>query len=588
MRTEAFDYVIVGAGLAGLVVAVRLTENPDISVCVIEAGGDNTQDTDVKVPGLLVNNLAKPEKDWMFMTVPQDKIGGRPVYSPRGKGVGGSSSINFMQLGRSSKIEYDGLERDLGSQGWNWESFLHYLRKSETFTYTPEEAKKVGVVVDPNVHGTSGPLGKTLPRYVNPLAAPWVDAMIACGVPKNWDSSTGNNVGVWTNTSAIGPDASRSSSASCYYNPVKEGRKNLTIILNAHATRIVLDNSRQVRATGVEYIKDDTTHVADAKREVIISAGAYQTPQLLELSGDPTVLQAHDIPVRVKSLGVGKNLQEHYNCTYVTELKPGIPSFDILSDPGRMAQELELYEQKQSGMLSSVTSAFAFLPGKFLTPKYSEYLKRIQAQTLDHLPEMTPGIRKTFELQKQWAAEDTVSWIEMAQVDRFLPTTVTTPEPGKTYCSMSLILLHPLTRGTVHIGSKDPKQPPVIDPRWLENDIDADLIAEGIAMARKMIATDPLRGFIAKEIAPGPEVQGEGVKDFVRATIGSTFHPLGTAAMLPEEDNGVVGPDLKVYGTENLRIVDASILPIQMSSHIQTTVYALAEKAADIIKKSIV
>ncbi len=193
----------------------------------------------------------------------------------------------------------------------------------------------------------------------------------------------------------------------------------------------------------------------------------------------------------------------------------------------------------------------------------------------------------------------------MAQVDRFLPTTVTTPEPGKTYCSMSLILLHPLTRGTVHIVSKDPKQPPVIDPRWLENDIDADLIAEGIAMARKMIATDPLRGFIAKEIAPGPEVQGEGVKDFVRATVGSTFHPLGTAAMLPEDDNGVVGPDLKVYGTENLRIVsqtsyfvdsrflliipqvDASILPIQMSSHIQTTVYALAEKVCQSLVLSV-
>ncbi|KAJ8518913.1 hypothetical protein ONZ45_g4085 [Pleurotus djamor] len=546
---QAFDYVIVGGGLTGLVVATRLSDDPSVSVCVIEAGGDNSQDDDTKIPGLLLNNLFKPQKDWMFMTVPQEHSANRSIYSPRGKGLGGSTAINFMLLGRAGSQEYDDLEQ-LGCEGWNWESFLQYLRKSETFTYTPQEAELLGMKIDVRVHGTSGPLQKTLPRQVNPANNPWMDAMQANGVPSNPDSSSGNNVGVWTSTFAVDPEVQRSSAAS---------------------PAAFFWREMQQRT----------------KKEVILAAGAFQTPQLLELSGigDPDILKAHGVPVIVRSIGVGRNLQDHYNCSYVAELVQGVPSFELLSDPTRFAAERELYDANKTGMLSTVTTAFAFLPGNLLTEKYAEYKARIKALSLDHLPETTAGIRKTFELQKEWIVNnDEVSWIEMAQVDRFFPTTVPTPEPGKCYCSMSVILLHPLTRGTVHIGSTDPTQPPVIDPRWLENDIDVEILAEGFQLARKVLATEPLSALIAKEVAPGPDVEGDALKDFIRATAGSAFHPLGTAAMLPKEDDGVVGPDLLVYGTKNLRIVDASVIPIQLSAHSQATLYALAEKAADIIQ----
>ncbi|KAJ7860380.1 glucose-methanol-choline oxidoreductase [Mycena olivaceomarginata] len=313
MSLDSFDYVVVGGGTAGLVVAARLVEDPAIRVCVLEAGVDITNELDARVPGYGMKNLGQPKVDWGFVGSPQVNAEGRCLHLPRGKSLGGSSMLNLMTLGRGHKTEYDALE-SLGSPGWNWEGLVPYFKASETFAPSEEEKARFKVEFNPSAHGTSGPLQRTLPKWVSDVTDPFFEAIVSVGVPQNPDSFSGSNAGAWLSNQSIDSNAERSSSASAYYEPIK-ANSNLSVLTGAQATRIVFTSSRDssgnLVASGVEYSKGGRLYAVSAAKEVLLCAGSFKTPQLLELSGigDKNVLNAHGIGVNLDLPAVGSNLR---------------------------------------------------------------------------------------------------------------------------------------------------------------------------------------------------------------------------------------------------------------------------------------
>ncbi|KAJ6455580.1 alcohol oxidase [Mycena vitilis] len=605
MAAASFDYVLVGGGTAGLALAARLIDDPTISVCVFEAGEDVTKELDLVVPGFAFKNLGQPRVDWGFTSMPQSHAKGRSLYLPRGKALGGTSMINLMTLGRGHEAEYDVLET-LGSPDWGWKGLIDYFRMSETFAPTPQEMSDLQVEVNMPAHGTSGPLQRTLPKWVSDVHAPFIQAMKSLGVPYTLDGASGNNAGMWTSNHSIDSQGARSSSASVsaclinseistsYYKAYYEPRKlrpNLTVITGAQVTRILfntyLDTSGNMVASSVAYDKDGELHTISASREILICAGTFKTPQLLELSGigDKAVLAAQDIEVKVDLPGVGANLRElsvlllieltcasedHFWSPFVTETDPKYESVEVLRDPARAAEERKTYEDSKSGMLSGTCSSlYAFLPKSHFMDNY---------EVAEETPtSLHPPLER---IQKAWLSADEIPFLEISLFPGFLPIPGQNPETGKSYCSVFLALTHPFSSGSVHIASSDPLAAPAIDHRVLDNEIDLDILVRAVKFARKLCATPSLSAVVAREIIPGPAVQTDDeIKDFIRSTIDTVFHPIGTAAMLPREDRGVVDPSLKVYGTANVRVIDASIIPIQLSAHIQATVYAIAEKA---------
>ncbi|KAJ7482022.1 alcohol oxidase [Mycena latifolia] len=577
---DIFDYIVVGGGTSGLVVAARLVEDPTIRVCVVEAGGDVSSQLDTIVPGFGFKNLGKPEMDWRFSSAPQANAGGRSLFLSRGKALGGTSMLNLMVLGRGHAAEYDAFET-LGSPGWNWQGLVEYFRKSETFAATPAQIARLNVEVNPETHGSAGPIQRSLPTWMSDIHAPWVGALETLGVPYNPDSFSGNNTGVWTVHLSVDSQARRSSSVSGYYTPVKS-KPNLVVITAAHATRILFDSSASASglqvATGIEYHKDGQRYTVSASREVLLCAGAFQTPQLLELSGigDKNVLGAHGLPVIVDLPGVGRNLQDHFWSPYVAETDPKYESIEVLNDPVRAAEEWKLYEESKTGILAGTTSSsYAFLPKKHFAKDWDP---NHVAEPLSASPQ--------WKMQMDWLNGETVPFLEMGIFPGFLPIVGHAPELGKSYCSFFLALTHAFSRGTVHIASTDPLAAPVIDHRVLDNALDIEVLVQAIKFSRRLAATGELRAAITREVLPGAAVQSDSeLAAYVREIVSTVFHPIGTAAMLPRGEGGVVDSELRVYGTANLRVIDASIIPIHLSAHIQATVYAVAEKAADIVKQ---
>ncbi|KAJ7302951.1 alcohol oxidase [Mycena albidolilacea] len=583
MSLDSFDYVVVGGGTAGLVVAARLVEDPAIRVCILEAGVDITNELDAKVPGYGMKNLGQPKVDWGFVGSPQVNAEGRSLHLPRqlcrGKSLGGSSMVSLYTHRNCIALE------SLGSPGWNWEGLVPYFKASETFAPSEEEKARFKVEFNPSVHGTSGPLQRTLPKWVSDVTDPFFEAIISVGVPQNPDSFSGSNAGVWLTNQSIDSNAERSSSASAYYEPIKTN-SNLSVLTGAQATRIIFTSSRDssgnLVASGVEYSKGGRLYAVSAAKEVLLCAGSFKTPQLLELSagiGDKNVLNAHGIGVNTDLPAVGSNLpeldsqlllQDHFWIPLIMETDSKYESLEVLGDPARAAEEWKLYEESKTGILSAACSAlYAFLPKDHFI-----------ADTSAVLSQATRSLRPSLDkLNKAWLDGNDIPFLEIAHFPGFLPMSERIPEAGRSYCSIFLALTHPFSSGTVHLASADPLAQPAIDHNILDNGVDMAILVRAIKFARKLAATSSLNTVITEEVVPGPAVQTDAeIEDFVRSVIDTVFHPIGTAAMLPRSDGGVVDSSLKVYGTSNLRVIDASIIPIQLSAHPQGTVYAIAEK----------
>ncbi|GAW00795.1 alcohol oxidase [Lentinula edodes] len=560
--STSFDYLILGGGTAGLVLAASLSEDPDVVVGVLEAGEHINEMPEISVPGMMGQALGNPKVDWAFSTVEQQAVLNRKIFSPRGKGVGGTSAINFLVYQRASEEDYNAIE-SLGNPYWNWkDTFLKYLMKVETYVppTDPKIAKDPHIGYTTDYHGSSGPVKASFSAWFNDLHAKFMDTLVNMGVPINRDTGNGRNIGASVGPISVDPSTmTRSHAATAYYTP-NSHRTNLVLLTGAHVTKILLDtpSGEPVVATGVEFLKDSQKFSVRAKVEIILAAGAFQTPQILELSGigKTDIFLSEKTFVRtiwflqsaapIKSNSV---TEDHLTLPFIHEVPEGSETFDSLRDPAFLEQQSTLYKNERKGLLAGSITAYGYLPSEKLFD--SDGLTALQNQMLqDTTLTASPSLSKQSVLIKKWFPDPNQAQIEVLQFPFFL-SFGPLPErrEGKVYHSIMIIGLHPLSRGSVHISS-----------------------------------ADPLFGDHEKSAVSNEDLSDDEIRDWCRSRVISIFHPIGTAAMMPKEDGGVVDSSLKVYGTKNLRVVDASVIPLEMSTHPQAAVYAIAEKASDIIK----
>ncbi len=532
---EDFDIVVVGAGSAGCVLANRLSEGGRYRVALLEAGPPDRHFW-VHLPIGYGKTMWDPRVNWQFHTEPDPGMNGRKIYWPRGRVLGGSSSINGLIVIRGQAEDYDHW-RDLGNAGWGYEDVLPYFRKLETNPAFPN---------DP-VHGSDGPLHVSSIAARHPIIENVIAAAAKLGVPRTADFNgrRQEGVGYYQLTTR---DGWRQSSAVAYLKPARD-RANLQIICHARATRLILEGKR---VTGIEFDQQGVRHVLKARRGVVLSAGAVQSPQLLLLSGigPAAALKANGINVAADLPGVGGNLQDHLQLRLIYRLNRAISTNDALRSLwGRARIGLE-WLLKRSGPL-----AIGINQGGLFT--------RV-------LPEsQSPDIQ--FHIATLSA--------DMAggKVHDF---------PGMT---LSVCQLRPESRGTISLASPDPLAAPRIVANYLSAETDRLCAVAATKFARALAHTAPLSDLIDREVLPGPERSDDaGLLDFARQHGATIFHPAGTCRMGPDSDaTAVVDPRLRLKGFENAWIADCSIMPSLVSGNTNIPTIMIAEKAADLIKEDL-
>ncbi|OLN92030.1 Glucose oxidase 2 [Colletotrichum chlorophyti] len=561
---QRFDYVVIGGGTSGLVVANRLSELKNVTVAVIEAGDsvfNNANVTDLGGYGKAFGSSI----DYAFETVGQ-KYGGNKTQTLRaGKALGGTSTINGMAYTRAQDVQIDIWER-LGNDGWNWENLLEYYKKAETLQPPTTEQVADGVTFTPEYHGSNGPLKVGWkPGMVN---SSFVDVLNqtygAVGVPALQDIAGGDMVG-WNIYPATVDTALqvREDAARAYYFPY-QNRTNLRVFLNTEAQKLVWANSTEATASGV-LVKDSTgaSRTIYANKEVIISAGSLRSPLLLEQSGvgNPSILMAAGIQTKVNLPTVGENLQDQMN----------------------------------NGLAQSSSKAFTGSTTFVAYPNVDDVFAEQSAALADDIKGRL----------SQWAAqvsEYTNGVVTKEQLDKFfdiqydliftdkVPLAEILITPAGSSFSTEYWALLPFARGNIHVGGANSSSPK-INPNYFMMDWDMTEQIGTAKFIRQLYKTAPLSEYFANETKPGLNVIPEDASDdvwskWVIENYRSNFHPVGTTAMMSRELGGVVDANLKVYGTTNVRVVDAGILPFQVCGHLVSTLYAIAEKASDIIKAS--
>lgn len=590
---KTFDYVVVGGGTAGLALAVRLSEDPTLSVLVLEAGEANLNNMDILIPGPAqrVKHFGNPQYDWDFKSVPQVHSGNRPFPWNRGKGLGGSSAINFGLWNKPAK-EYLDIMPELGNPGWNWERFEKYSKRSEKFI--PPDHDLDILTFDPANRGTEGAIVVAYPSVISNLERPFVEAFKNNGIPHLIDTAGGHTNGSSVTLSNIDPISHfRSYSANGYYTPIADTRKNLTVLVSARAVKIntTANADGTFTATGVAFLHDGKEQEAKAAKEVILSAGAVIDPQLLELSGfgDRAVLEKVGIDVKVDLPGVGANVQEHLFSGVTYEITASdidgreIFTWDTLFKSEQIPEQIRLFPLGQ-GVLNLNTLSLTFLPLDTICQDAPKIHKSVADTIVAGIKEgkFPSGLSKQYEIHLKLIEQKVPSLEIMLGAGPLQPPA----EPGKKqHVTICFGLNCPFSRGTIHVETKDPLVQPVIDPHIFEERYDLDSMVEQVKFNRKLAQTEPMKSILGPEVYPGPDTStDEQIAKWLQDTVSTTWHTVGSCSMLPREDGGVVDPKLKVYGTTNLRIVDVSVYPMQIGSHTQALAYALAEQAADIIK----
>lgn len=593
-----FDFLIVGGGTAGLAVAARLSEESNLTVGVLEAGPAVFGHDAIDIPGNYGQTLGT-DLDWQFSTTPQPGLGGRSLDFPRGKVIGGTSALNFMTWNRANKQDYDAWE-ELGNRGWGWNALLPYFKKSETFFEPePETQTQHKAIYDAQALGASGPIQIYYPKEYYGGHALWHTTLNSLGIETNEAHLSGSNVGAWTNVCSVDPKSGkRSYSATAYYLK-NASRPNLSVLTEALAEEILLEEvSGEWVAKGVRFRHGSVEYIVSASREVIVCSGSVQSPQLLELSGigNPTVLANAGIPVKVNSPNVGENLQEHMMTAMIFEVDPTLPNPDDLKVDGKLATfARQQLEESKSGPLSILACSMCYLPLEKVVPH--TILQSVA--TASRPPDQTSSSRQSI-LHRRFSQHKNLGQVEyIFDLGNWSSQFKADPSSGKKYATMLQILQHPFSVGSIHIRPPAPgsskvtaSDKPLIDPQYYTGalgHLDLEIMTECQRFAEKICSTQPLASIIRERAYPPPSLADDELRDWVVQSTITDWHPVGTCSMGGHEGiaGGVVDDSLKVYGVKGLRVVDASIIPLQISGHTQATVYAIAEKAADMILQSL-
>lgn len=554
---QPYDYVIVGAGPAGCVLANRLSEDPTLRVALIEAGPDrNAGRAIIRIPLAMVTFMAPalaflggPRFMSWFTTQPEPGLQGRQIPLPRGQGTGGSSNVNGQIFVRGQREDFDAW-RDLGNPGWGYDDLLPYFRKLERLEVlaNPAEGTKLTLDgtslvagIDPGLHGTEGPLNIAPPRQLNPMTKVFLRAARMAGVPltADFNGARQNGAGLYSFTQAKGQ---RVTAEGAYLNPVRH-RPNLTVLPDRRATRIVMEGHR---ATGVAWSGPGGDGVTRA-REVILSAGTFMSPVLLMLSGigDAAELSRHRIELVHHLPGVGRNLQDHLDVTLEYKARTTAPyGISWRAFPRNIGHVLDWLLRRRGLFASTTAEAGAFVS-------------------------TTGGARPDAQL--------------------FFCAGVANTQNARGVTGHGFLLhvceLRPGSIGRLRLNSADPADKPEILYNFLRDKSTTETLREGIKLARRIAAQPPFAPHLSEEVSPGPDVDSDGAIDaFVRNTVGTLFHPVGTCAMGTGEDAVVDPATLRVHGVDGLRVVDASIMPVLVSANTVAATYCLAEKAADLIR----
>jgi choline dehydrogenase-like flavoprotein len=503
---EPVDYVVVGSGSSGAVVAHRLSADPDRTVLLLEAGGPDDQPeihgTSAGDALALLTSEWSPRIDWGYATEPQKGLDGRVVPIARGKVLGGSSSVNALMWVRGNPADYDGWN----APGWAFDEVLPYFTRAEAYT---------GAGADSPLRGGGGPVRVRALDRPSAVARAFVAAAAELGYGTgddfDYNGAEQRGSGFYYQTTRT-PENTRSSTATAYLDPVRD-RPNLRIETGAHATRLVVDDGRVV---AVEYLRNGETRTAPVRREAVLSAGAFESPKLLMLSGiGPAAhLREHGIPVVRDLPGVGRNLQDHVFVPLCHQSAQEHAEGALISE---------------AGLFPSEELQFTFGPIKFLPPT-------------------APA--------SAWEG------------------------PGYTFAP---IVLLPRSRGEVLLRGSDPLDNAVVDPHYLDDDTDLDLLVDGLKLARELAATRAFDGVRGEELAPGADVRDDAaLREYARANATTLWHPVGTCRMGADED-AVVDERLRVHGVDGLRVADASIMPKIVSGNTHAACVMIGEKAADLI-----